>query len=132
MTTSSPARRLTRLAMWALVALATYWLVVTLRAAQAGETEGLASGLIWSGACIALAGWLGIRSASGRNRAQESAVAREAQMVLIAELGKQDDATLERMAGKPGPAGDAARTILQGRHLGNPAGSPRHSKPESS
>jgi len=124
-------RNLWRTAMWLLVALATYWLVVTLRAVQAGEREGLASGLIWSGTCIALAGWIGIRSVRERTRAQESSTGSATHLLLLAELGRQDDATLERMASSPGAAGDAARMILQGRHLGNPGGSPRHNPPES-
>jgi hypothetical protein len=52
-------------------------------------------------------------------------------MLLMAQLGEQDDVTLERIAGTGGSTADVARTILQGRHLGNPAGRPRHTSPES-
>ncbi|MCL4865260.1 MAG: hypothetical protein KJZ47_05150 [Gemmatimonadales bacterium] len=124
-------RTLWRAAMWLLVGLATYWLVVTLRAVQAGERDGLASGLVWAGTCLALAGWIGIRNVRERTQAQESSTGSAAQMLLLAELGRQDDATLERMARAPGPASEAARMILQGRHLGNPGGTQRHPPPES-
>jgi hypothetical protein len=40
-------------------------------------------------------------------------------VVIAAQLGKQNDATLERVAAKGGPAGEAARMILKGRLSGN-------------
>ncbi len=36
-------------------------------------------------------------------------------LMLIAQLGRQDDAALERIAAKGGPAGEAATLILKGR-----------------
>jgi hypothetical protein len=52
-------------------------------------------------------------------------------MLLLAQLGQQDDAALERIAASRGPAADAAVMILRGRHLGNPAGIPKRSPAES-
>jgi len=36
-------------------------------------------------------------------------------VTIAAQLGKQDDPTLERIAARGGPAGDAAAWILEGR-----------------
>ena len=36
-------------------------------------------------------------------------------LAIAGQLGKQDDATLQAIAGKGGPAGEAARLILEGR-----------------
>jgi hypothetical protein len=36
-------------------------------------------------------------------------------VLLAAELGNKDDQTLETIAGRGGPAGDAANLILKGR-----------------
>ena len=127
------APRIERGAIWLLAVMAVSW-AVWAGLAGSGETAGEVSrgtSLTLSVLCFGLAVMLGIRGAQRRARAHDAAARVAARMLMVAELGQQDDATLERMAGNPGAAGDAARTILQGRHLGNPAGTPRHSKPES-
>jgi len=59
--------------------------------------------------------WLGLRS-HGQALADRERVGRLSLIVTIAaQLGKQDDATLSRIAGKSGPAGEAARMILKER-----------------
>lgn len=131
MTNAPRGRSPARAAMWLLVAVATYGLYSAVRAAQAGQGEDVGLQLAVSGLCIALAGWIGMRTARERLRVQEKSAAQEAQMMVIAQLGQQDDATLERMARSGGATADAARMILQGRHLGNPAGRPRPDALES-
>jgi hypothetical protein len=116
--------------MWLLVGLSGFWLVQALRAGQA-DPAGLARGLVMAGISLLLAGWLGVRAARHRAREHAAAGRTAARMLLLAQLGQQDDAALERIAASRGPAADAAVMILRGRHLGNPAGSPKRSSPES-
>jgi hypothetical protein len=59
--------------------------------------------------------WLGLKS-HRQALADRDRVGRLTLIVTIAaQLGKQDDATLRRIAGKAGPAGEAARMILTER-----------------
>lgn len=131
MSAPSQGRRPARAAMWLLVVLATYWLYTALGAARAGSSGNVGVSLALSGLCLALAGWIGMRAARERLRVQEGKAAQAARMMLIAQLGRQDDATLERLSGGSGSSAEAARMILQGRHLGNPAGGPRPRSTES-
>lgn len=123
--------RLSRALMWLLVILATAWLVVAIRAAQLGDTGVMASGFLGTALLLMVAAWIGIRGARLSARHQAAQARHAATMILVAELGRHDDATLERIAASSGPAAEAALMILQGRHLGNPAGRPRHTSPES-
>lgn len=126
-----PTAGLWRALMWLCVVLAGAWLVLAVRAGQLGDGRTLAVGLIGATGLLIVAVTIGLRAARRRAREQAAAAAHTASMLLVAELGRHDDATLERIAAGGGPAADAARMILQGRHLGNPAGGPRHSSSES-
>jgi hypothetical protein len=123
--------RLSRALMWLFVILAIAWVVVAVRAAQLGDTGVMASGFLGAAALLLLAAWIGIRGVRRTARQQAAQARHAASMILVAELGKHDDATLERIASSSGPAAEAALMILQGRHLGNPAGSPKHTALES-
>lgn len=116
--------------MWLLVGLSGFWLVQGLRAGRA-DPGGLARGLVMGAISLGLAGWLGVRAARERARVNAAAAANAAHMLLLAQLGQQDDAALERIAASRGPAAEAAVMILRGRHLGNPAGVPKRSPAES-
>lgn len=74
-------------------------------------------------AACAGAVWLGLRS----HRQALADRDRESRLTLIvtmaAQLGKQDDETLRRIAGKSGPAGEAARMILTERRQRQAKGS---------
>jgi len=132
MTTTLPQqRRSWRGLMWLAVALAAMGLVALLRTPRGGTGADLLPGLGLFAGGLVLAGWVGIRGArqTARDRAAEGRNA--AQVMLVAELGRHDDATLERITRSSGPAADAARMILQGRHLGNPSGNLRHPPMES-
>ncbi len=123
--------RLSRALMWLFVILAVAWLVVAVRAARVGDTAVMASGFLGTALLLGVAAWIGIRGARLKARQQAAQARHAASMILLAELGRHDDATLERIAASSGPAAEAALMILQGRHLGNPAGSPRHTSLES-
>lgn len=120
-----PPARPWRALMWLgviLAALGLWALFTTGRRGTAGDLRS-AIGLVIGG--VALAGWVGVRGARQHARARAAEAAQAARVLLVAELGRHDDATLQRIAASSGPAADAARMLLQGRHLGNPAGRPR-------
>ncbi|MDZ4674119.1 MAG: hypothetical protein SGI84_06670, partial [Gemmatimonadota bacterium] len=94
-------------------------------AAQQGESGMLGLSLALSGISLTVAGLIGVRAARQRLKNQAVSAAQAAQMMLIAQLGQQDDATLERLTRSGGASAESARMILQGRHLGNPAGRTR-------
>ena len=75
---------------------------------------GVAGGVIFLLAILSAA-WMGVRASQQAREDREMEAGRAMIVMLAAELGKQDDATLERIATKGGPAGEAARLILQGR-----------------
>jgi hypothetical protein len=74
--------------------------------------------------------WLGYK-AHRRAVMDRERTSGQAMIVLLAvQLGKLDDATLTRIGGKGGPAGEAARMLLKGRRgeqgrVANPKGSPQ-------
>jgi hypothetical protein len=117
--------------MWLLVFLAGAWLVLGIRAARLGMTREMATAFAGATGLLLLAGFLGVRGARTRRQAQEARARHAARLLLVAELGKHDDTTLERIARSGGPAADAAMMILQGRHMGNPAGGPKLRTPET-
>lgn len=64
--------------------------------------------------------WCGAR---GHRRAiadRERASGQAMVIALATQLGRQDDGALERLAAGAGPAGEAARLILQGRRSPHP------------
>jgi hypothetical protein len=65
--------------------------------------------------CFIAAAWMGWRghqqALADRERAGHTAMI----LAIASQLGRQDDAALERMAAKGGPAGEAATWILAGR-----------------
>jgi peptidoglycan/LPS O-acetylase OafA/YrhL len=66
-------------------------------------------------AVILAAAWSGLRTRQRAlaDRAKESGTA--IFLAISAQLGRQDDATLERIQSKGGPAGEAAKMILSER-----------------
>jgi hypothetical protein len=59
--------------------------------------------------------WLGLKSHRQALADREKESRRVMIVMLAAQLGKYDDAKLEELAAKRGPAGEAAKWILQGR-----------------
>lgn len=66
-------------------------------------------------ACLAFAAWMGWRAhqqtLADRERSSHDAMI----LVIAATLKNQDEPTLQRIASRKGPAGEAATWILQGR-----------------
>jgi len=70
--------------------------------------------LLFAGATVG-AGWSGIQ---GHRRAladRERASGQFMILAIAAQLGRQDEETLRKIAGKGGPAAEAAELILEGR-----------------
>ncbi len=62
-----------------------------------------------------LAVWFGIKTHKRALADREMESGRAMIVAIAAQLGRQDDAALERIRSKGGPAGEAAAMILQGR-----------------
>lgn len=128
---SGPARRPWRALMWLSVVLAAMGLVDWIRTVQGAPAAAARTGLGLFLGGLAMAAWFGIRGARQATESRALEARSTARLMLLAELGRHDDETLERIARSPGPAAEAARMLLQGRHLGNPAGGPRPQPPGS-
>lgn len=105
-----------RRAMWmlaivGLVALGSSWLAVRGLASRGLGILGFSVGTT----AVALSAWFGVRARQQALRDQEIAARRSMLVMLTAQLGHQDDATLARIVQKGGPAGEAASLILKGR-----------------
>lgn len=94
-----------------LLALGVALLAVRGHAPRSAGIPGLAIGLV----AVLLSGWFGWRARQQALHDQEMVAQRSMTVLLAAQLGHQDDATLARIAAKPGPAAEAARLILKGR-----------------
>jgi hypothetical protein len=70
--------------------------------------------LLFAGAMIG-AGWFGLKGHRRVRADRERASGQFMIMTMAAQLGKQDEETLRRIAGKGGPAAEAARLIMEGR-----------------
>ncbi len=102
--------------MWLLGVLGLLALGVALLAARgnlprSAGTLGLPVGL----GAVLLSGWFGWRARQQALHDQEIVARRSMIVLLAAQLGHQDDATLTRIATQGGPAGEAAALILKGR-----------------
>jgi hypothetical protein len=62
-----------------------------------------------------MAAWFGLRTHKRAIADREKESGRAMIVAIAAQLGRQDDASLERIQAKGGPAGEAAALILQGR-----------------
>jgi hypothetical protein len=68
--------------------------------------------------------WLGLKSHRQALADRERSGRLSLIVTIAAQLGKQDDATLRQIAGKSGPAGEAARMILTERRQRQGGASP--------
>ena len=105
-----------RQAMWVFGAIGLVALFVAFLGAK-GVLPRLAGvfGIGVGAAMVTLSGWFGIRTRQQALRDQEIAARRSMLVMMAAQLGHQDDDTLAQIARKGGPAGEAARMILDGR-----------------
>ena len=112
----SDAARAARNGMRVLIGLALFALGLAfagLRGWVARETVP-SSLLLFAGATLG-AGWFAVR---GHRRAladRERASGQFMILAIAAQLGKQDEETLQKIAGRGGPAAEAARLIMEGR-----------------
>ncbi len=67
------------------------------------------------GACAMTAMWFGAKAHRRALEDRDKASGRAMIVAIAAQLGRQDDAALERIKAKGGPAGEAADMILTGR-----------------
>lgn len=77
--------------------------------------EMLGSLLLLLSAVFASAIWTGLHARREALAAREKASGGIMIVAIAAQLGRQDDATLERIQSKGGPAGEAAKMILTER-----------------
>jgi hypothetical protein len=121
---SEEARALRTAMRWALL-IAAAGLALIFAATQAWVPKAtvvpaLLLFLLGSAASI----WLGFRSHQ-RALADRARGGRLAMIIAIAaQLGKQDDATLARIAAQSGPAGEAARMLMAERRKRQTPGTP--------
>lgn len=114
-TISARARSL-RTGAWGMVSLAGFAIVLVFAGARRWvprETIG-SSLLLFVGAGMG-AVWLGYKAHRRAIEDRERSSSQAMIVLLAVQLGKLDDATLTRIGGKGGPAGEAARMLLKGR-----------------
>jgi len=111
-----PSVRGYRLGMWLLFLIGMVNLVVAVRGVRQGS-NGMAGAfaLLVFFLCIAGGAWLGLLGGRILRRARDQQSRTDAILLLVSELGRQDDDTLNRIARQGGPAAEAARMVLQGR-----------------
>lgn len=101
--------------MWLCFGLALLSLLGAITGAHNRASGAGASALLIFFCLIALggvAGWMRARRlGAGRDQQSRS----DAILLLVAELNRQNDETLERIARQGGPAGEAAQMVMQGR-----------------
>lgn len=112
----SEAAQRYRTGMLAMIVLALVGVGLTL----AGLRGVVGSALVLLGALLILGGslgaaWMGLKGHSQVRQDRERASGQFMIISIAAQLGKQDDATLQKIAGKGGPAAEAARLLLTGR-----------------
>ena len=105
-----------RLSMWLVLGLALFPMTVIFAGYKRLVPQETALGAVpLLFACLAFAAWMGWRAhqqtLADRERSGHDAMI----LVIAATLKNQDEPTLQRIASKKGPAGEAATWILQGR-----------------
>jgi hypothetical protein len=112
----SDASQALRRQMWLMALVAVVMLGVAALGAR-GYVDpwvGLAAGG-FAALALVLAGVLGLQARRQALADRELAGKREMIVTLTALLGRQDDATLERIAGTRGTQAEVARMLLEGR-----------------
>ena len=104
-----------RAAMWLLFAAGVLNLWSAVRNLRSGNSSSGALGLVIFFGCLAAGAWFGWRRASILAAERDRQSRSDAILLLVAELGKQGDEALERIAKQGGPAGEAAVMVLEGR-----------------
>ena len=101
--------------MWLCFGVAALNLLGAIGQAHNGAGGAGATALLIFFCSIALAGLFGWMRARRLNVGRDQQSRSDAILLLVAELGRHDDATLDRIARQGGPAGEAAGMVMQGR-----------------
>ncbi|HKV75989.1 MAG TPA: hypothetical protein VJN95_15830 [Gemmatimonadales bacterium] len=105
-----------RLGMWLLFIVGLVNLAVAVRGLLHGANNlGGVFALAVFFVCIGGGAWLGFLGGRALRQARDQESRTDAILLLVSELGRQDDDTLNRIARQGGPAAEAARLVLQGR-----------------
>ena len=113
--TGSPQRAY-RFGMWGLVALGLPGLFAAFLGARRviPVPLGIAGGFAFF-TCVLLGALVGLQARRQLQLQREKENRSAMLVILAAQLRIQDDVVLQRIAGKGGPAGEAAEMVLQGR-----------------
>jgi hypothetical protein len=105
-----------RRAMWLSVLMGVAGFVVGIGAIRGSVAPSLGTlGFTVGVGALVLAAWFGLQVRARTLADREREASGTLTVLLAAQLRDRDDATLETMAQRGGPAGEAARLILQGR-----------------
>jgi hypothetical protein len=105
-----------RRAMWLSVLMGVAGFVVGIAAMRGSVAPSLGTlGFTVGVGALVLAAWFGLQVRARTLADREREASGTLTVLLAAQLRDRDDATLETMAQRGGPAGEAARLILQGR-----------------
>jgi hypothetical protein len=112
----SQAANARRLGAWASLALAVAFLILGIGGIRGWIPRDLGqAALLCFFASLFSCLWFGMLARRQALEDREREMSGIIIVTIAAQLGKQDDATLERIALQGGPAGEAAAMILQGR-----------------
>jgi hypothetical protein len=105
-----------RRAMWLSVILGGAGFVVGIIAVRGGIAPSLGTlGFATGVGALVLAAWFGLQVRARTLADREREASGTLTVLLAAQLRDRDEATLEQMVRRGGPAGEAARLILEGR-----------------
>lgn len=108
--------------MWLILAVSLLPLAVVIAGIRGSAPREMVLGAIPTlFAGLSYAGWMGWRAHQQVLADREEAGSQAMILVIAAQLKGQDQATLERIAAKQGPAGQAAAWILQARREKRPS-----------
>lgn len=112
----SEAARSYRTGMLAMIALVFIGVVLAFAGAKGWIDSLIVTPAILIIVAAALgAAWFGLKGHSQVRQDRERASGQFMIVAIAAQLGKQDDETLQKIAGRGGPAGEAAKMLIEGR-----------------
>jgi hypothetical protein len=102
--------------MWLMVAMGAAGFLLGIAGLRGRAAPSLAPlGFFVGVATLAVAAWFGLRVRSQTLADREREASGALTVLLAAQLRDRDDATLQGIVAKGGPAGEAARLVLEGR-----------------
>ncbi|MEO8138550.1 MAG: hypothetical protein ABI742_02835 [Gemmatimonadota bacterium] len=105
-----------RYAMWGVVGVAAVLLLAAFAGAKQWIPIRVGAAALWLfGASVALILWLGFKARAQALADRERQSGQAMIVAIAAQLARQDETILARIAGRDGPAAEAAQLILAGR-----------------